>query len=300
VSGGLLPPPDVSSEFRAAGGVRLHVLSWPVDRPRAIVLLSHGLGEHAGRYAPLARDLAPRGIELHALDHRGHGRSGGVRGHTPRFGRLVGDFDAFARRVMDSAPAGVPVFLLAHSLGGLIGIRWLETQPAGLRGAILSAPLLGVAKQAARWKTSMSGLLSTVLPWIPISGEVDPAELSQDPAYLRSYRDDPLVHDKITPRLYTEMVQAMRDAFAERERISIPLLFIVPGADTIVREEMTLRFAEHLHGDVTVKRYPGFHHESLNELQRARPIADLLAWMEARLGGEGGDGGKEPPMETGG
>lgn len=296
MSDGLLPPPDASSELRAADGVRLHATRWPVSAPRAVLLLSHGLGEHAGRYAPLARDLAPRGIEVHALDHRGHGRSGGVRGHAMRFGRLVDDFGAFASRVMEGAPAEVPVFLLGHSLGGLIALRWLEeTGGRGLHGAILSAPLLEIAKVAARWKTATSGVLSKALPWLPISNEVDPAELSSDPAYIRSYRDDPLVHDKITPRLYTEMVAAMADAFAERERIAIPLLFIVPGADTIVREEATLRFAEGLRGDVTVRRYPGFHHESLNELGRARPIADLVAWMEARLDAStGGNAGAAP------
>ncbi|HSU17965.1 MAG TPA: lysophospholipase [Longimicrobium sp.] len=273
-----------------------------MERPRAVLLLSHGLGEHAGRYAAVARDLAPRGIEVHALDHRGHGRSRGIRGHTARFGKLVDDFDRFAAGVMERAPRDVPVFLLAHSLGGLIGIRWLETRPrAELCGAILSAPLLGIAKQAARWKTALSGFLSKALPWIPIPNEVDPAELSSDSAYTRSYREDPLVHDKISPRLYTEMVGAMRDAFAEKDRISLPLLFVVPGADTIVREEATLRFAESLRGDVTVRRYPGFHHESLNELDRARPIADLLGWMEERIGGgmapggEGREGGRPRP-----
>jgi lysophospholipase len=250
-----------------------------------VLLLSPGLGEHAGRYAMLARDLAPRGVEVHALDHRGHGRSAGIRGHTPRFGALTDDFDAFARRVIGGVADETPVFLLGHSLGGLIAIRWLETRPnPRLRGAILSAPLLGIAKQAARWKTALSGVLSAVLPWIPIPAEVDPAELSGDPAYVRSYRDDPLVHDRITPRLYTEMVKAMADAFAERDRITLPRLFIVPGADTIVREDATLRFAEGMTGDVTVLRYPGFRHESLNELDRARPVADLLAWMEERIG----------------
>ncbi len=288
MSDGLLPPADASATFRAADGVLLHSLSWPVERPRAVLLLSHGLGEHAGRYAALARDLAPKGIEVHALDHRGHGRSGGIRGHAPRWEALVEDFDAFARRVGEVAPAEVPLFLLGHSLGGLIAIRWLESRPAvPLRGAILSAPLLGIAKVAARWKTALSGVLSKYLPWVPISNEVDPAELTHDPAYVRAYRDDPRVHDKITPRLYMEMVRAMRDAFAERDRIALPALFIVPGADTIVREEAVLRFAEGLHGEVTVKQYPGFHHESLNELERDRPISDLLAWMEARMEGTG-------------
>jgi alpha-beta hydrolase superfamily lysophospholipase len=247
--------------------------------------VSHGLGEHAGRYAALARDLVPQGIEVHALDHRGHGRSGGLRAYADRFDRYVEDFETFRRLATESLPDDVPVFLLGHSMGGLIALRWLEAhRGGGLRGAILSAPLLGIAKQAARWKTALSGVLSRVLPWVPIPNEIDPAELSSDPAYTRSYREDPLVHAKITPRLYTEMVAAMEAAVAEKDRLPRPLLFLVPGADSIVREEDALRLAESLDGDVTIRRYPGFHHESLNELERARPVGDLLGWLEARIG----------------
>jgi alpha-beta hydrolase superfamily lysophospholipase len=285
VSDALVPPPARSSTLRAADGVRLHALRWPAASPRAALLLSHGLGEHAGRYAALARDLVPLGVDVQALDHRGHGRSGGARAYTPRFGRLVDDFEAFRRHAAGELPAGLPLFVLGHSLGGLIALRWLQAHPeAGLAGAVLSAPLLGIRKEAARWKVALSGVLSKLLPWVPIPNEIDPAELSSDPAYVRSYREDPRVHAKITPRLYTEMVRAMGDAFADGGRLALPLLFLVPGADSIVREEETLRFARGLSGDVTVRRYPGFRHESLNEVERARPVADLVEWMEARIG----------------
>jgi len=189
VSDGLLPPTAEPSEFRAADGTRLHALRWPAAGRRAVLLLSHGLGEHAGRYAPLARDLVPRGIEVHAIDHRGHGKSGGVRAHVARFERYVEDFEAFRRHATASLPADMPMFVLGHSLGGLIALRWLEAHRGeGLSGAILSAPLLGIAKQAARWKVALSGVLSAVLPWVPIPNEIDPSELSSDPAYVLSYR----------------------------------------------------------------------------------------------------------------
>jgi alpha-beta hydrolase superfamily lysophospholipase len=279
-----VPPAGASAWLRAPDGVRLHTLSWPVDAPRAVVLVSHGLGEHAGRYAALARDLGARGFAVHALDHRGHGLSGGARAYTPRFGRFVDDLEALRLSVSRDTPARVPTFLLGHSLGGLIAIRHLEAHPeAPLAGAILSAPLLGIRAEAPKWKLALAGPLSILLPALPMASELDPALLTADPAYIRSYREDPLVHSKVTPRLYTEMLKAMDDAVAEKGRIALPLLFVVPGADGIVQEEAALRFAESLPGEVTVRRYPGFRHEALNEVERERPVGDVVAWIERHL-----------------
>lgn len=280
-----MPPAAESRELAAPDGVRLRWLSWRAAPERAVLLLSHGLGEHAGRYAAFARDLNAHGITVHAIDHRGHGRSGGPRAYAPRFERLTDDFELFRRAAVADVPAGGPVFLLGHSLGGLIAIRYLQTHPeAGFRGAILSAPLLGVKLVPARWKTALSGVLSRLLPRLPIRNEIDPRELSSDPAYVRSYREDPLVHDVMTPRLYTELMAAIPRAFAERDRMALPLLFLSPGADSIVDEALVLRFAREMRGDVTIREYPGFHHESLNELDRARPVGDVLAWLDARIG----------------
>ncbi|HEX2202168.1 MAG TPA: alpha/beta hydrolase [Longimicrobium sp.] len=279
------PPPETDGDFLAPDGLRLAYRAWTPAAPRAALLVVHGLGEHGGRYAALARALSARGVAVFALDLRGHGRSGGARAYTPRFEQLVEDVEAFRRHVALKLPAPVPVFLLGHSLGGLVSIRWLQTHPeAPLAGAVLSSPLLGVAVKAPRWKVAMAGVLTRVLPKLPLSNEIDPAELSSDPAYVRSYREDPLVHTRITPRLYTELMAHIGHAFAERGRFGHPLLFLVSGADTVVQAGATHRFAEGLTGDVTVHRYDGFRHESLNEAGRARPIADLTAWLEARIG----------------
>lgn len=284
MSQALLPPAGVSSEFLAADGLRLHALAWTADQPRAAVFLSHGLGEHAGRYAGLARDFTRRGISLYVLDHRGHGKSGGPRAYVQRFDRLVADFEDFRRRVVRDAP-GLPLFLYGHSLGGLIALRWLQTHAdVKLAGAVLSAPLLQVKVQAPRWKLALAGPLSRLLPALPMKNEIDPAELTHDPAHVRAYREDPLVSNRITPRLFTEMVGAMAQAQAEGGRITVPLLFLVPGEDGIVQEEATLRFAADLRGDVTVRRYPGFRHEPHNEIERDKPVGDVLEWMEKRIG----------------
>ncbi|HEU0054830.1 MAG TPA: alpha/beta hydrolase [Longimicrobium sp.] len=281
-----LPPPAERAEWLfAPDGVRLHLRAWEAPAPRAALLVSHGLGEHSGRYAALARDLVPRGVSVYALDHRGHGRSGGARGHADRFECFTGDFECFRRAVLETLPPGLPVFLLGHSLGGLIAIRHLETHPdVGWRGAILSAPMLGAEVKVPKWKEKLSGVLSNLLPRLPFGNEIDPSGLSTDAANVKSYREDPLVHSRITPRLYTEMMEAVGRAWVARDLLPRPLLFLVPGADPIVRSADTLRFAADLAGDVTVREYPGFRHESLSETDRARAVGDVVAWMEERMG----------------
>jgi alpha-beta hydrolase superfamily lysophospholipase len=264
----------------ASDGTPLHVHRWPAPHPRAVVLVSHGLGEHGGRYARLAAALVVHGISVYAVDHRGHGRSGGVRGHVSRFSQYTDDFEAFRRHVEGEAPADVPRVLLGHSLGGLIALRYLQTHPgAPFAAAVLSAPLLAALVRAPRWKTALAGVLSRLAPSLRLANELDPAGLSTDDAYVRTYRDDPLVHPWITPRLYTELLGATAAARAEGGALRIPLLFVLPGADPIVDASVSGAFAEGLSGDVTLRRYPEMRHEAHNERDRARVEADVAAFV---------------------
>lgn len=268
-----------SGELRAADGVRLHYRSWPASPERAVVLVSHGLGEHGGRYAALAEDLAEHGITVHAIDHRGHGHSGGRRGHVAHFGEFVRDFETFRAAIAKEHPAA-PLFLLGHSLGGLIAIHHLQQHPeAGYRGAVLSAPLVGIAVEAPKWKVALSGFLSRWVPWLPFHNSIDTAMLSTAPGYDEAYRADTLLHNTITPRLYTEMVRAIEAAFAAKDAIRVPLLVLAPTADRVVLPEAVARFASACPGEVEVRRYEGFRHESLNERDRHRAVADVAGWL---------------------
>lgn len=270
--------------FAGARGTRLFFQAWEPAQPRAVVLLLHGQGEHSGRYASLAADLVGQGISLYAMDHRGHGRSEGPRGHLRRFEEILQDVDRFRVTVTSTFAAPVPVFLMGHSFGGLVALRYLQTRGgADFHGAILSSPLLGLAVRAPAWKKLLGRGLTRVLPALSFATELDAEHLSRDPAVASAYREDPLVHGLVTPRFYTEMVAAMARARAEGEQLRLPLLFLVAGSDRIVRGDLAVELARSLPGEVELRVYDSLYHECLNAPERDRVVRDLLAWIDARL-----------------
>ncbi len=276
--------------FSGTGRVRLHYRCWDVPTRRAAVLICHGLGEHSGRYERLANDFARAGFSTFALDHRGHGRSDGRRGHVRRFVHYVRDLERFRRRVVGSVGPGVPLIWLGHSMGGLILIRYLEEFPAvSVAGAVLSAPLLGIAVETPQLKRQLARLLRHVVPALPMSTGLDPHHLSHDPDVAKEYMRDPLVHDRITPRLYAEIQQSIALAELKKRQIIVPLLFLIPSADQLVRPDLVQRFAAQLppSRNVEVKTYAGLYHESLNETTRSGVLADVLGWIERCVGATG-------------
>lgn len=202
-----------------------------------------------------------------------------------RFGQFVDDLERFRVRVASTLPGSVPLFLLGHSLGGLIVLRYLQTVPdASVRGAILSAPALSLAVRPPAWKTALAGPLSRVLPALPFRSELDPLLLSRDERILRALRGDPAVHRRITPRLYTEMLASAREAAGAPEALAgIPLLFLIPGDDRIVESDATLRFTRRVPGDVSVRVFPGSYHECLNELDRDEVVDEVRGWIGAHV-----------------
>jgi alpha-beta hydrolase superfamily lysophospholipase len=197
---------------------------------------------------------------------------------------LLQDVDRFRREVSGLLDARVPLFLLGHSMGGLVALRYLEEYDAPFRGAVILAPWLGTSAAIPRWKTTMAGVFNRLLPAVPFSNGIDPAALSRDPDVVRAYREDPLVHDRITPRLFTEASVAMGAVQRRSDRIRTPLLVMVPEADRIVDAQRTLALVRSLpSGDVTLRTYPGHYHELLNEPDHAATLRELRDWLSARL-----------------
>jgi lysophospholipase len=271
--------------WTALDGARLALRREPAaGTPRAALVLLHGFGEHSGRYGHVAAWFAARGIAVFALDQRGHGLSPGTRGHIARFAQYLSDVVALRKLVAAEAGVG-PQLVLGQSFGGLVALRFLETSPAGIAGAILTSPFLAVEMKVPRWKVALANAIVDVLPSLPVPTGINLDHLCTDPAVVRAAREDPLTHTVMTPRAWRELMAAQRHVADERERVAVPLFFGLAGDDRIVSRLTTQRFAGSLAGDVAVRVYDGMFHEILNEPRRGEVFADLAPWLDRILGG---------------
>jgi len=268
----------------SVGRITLHYRAWEAASARAVIIVVHGLGEHGGRYERFGSAMAGFGFSSYALDLRGHGSSEGKRGHVPTFGVFLQDLDRFRREVQDFTPAHTPLFLMGHSMGGLIALRYQQEYRTTVAGAVISAPWLATALPIPRWKVTTAAALARVLPALPMSNHLEASDLSHDPAVAEAYRADPLVHGRITPRLFVEASAAMGLVLQRSDRLSRPLLFLIPGADRIVDAQRSLRFARQLPAELTtIKLYPGMYHEVFNEVDRETALRDIRDWIAARI-----------------
>ena len=273
-----------SRYLEGAGGTRLHYRAWPVETPRAAVLVVHGLFEHSRRYEELADTLNGAGMAVFALDQRGHGASDGRRGHVDPFGDFVEDMDRFRRAVTETLPPTLPVFLLGHSMGGLVTLRYLEERQPPVAGAILTSPWLGMAEPVAAWERALAAVLNRTLPRVPYPSGIDPDDLSHDVERVKDYREDPEIYSKLTPRLFHEIQRAWDAVFDRKDRLDRPLLFLLAGADRIADTALSMELAESLQTpDVTIRVLEGYYHEVLQEVDRGAVMTEIVDWIEARL-----------------
>jgi lysophospholipase len=274
-----------ADQFPAKDGLQLaRIVCRPAAEPRATVAVVHGYGEHAGRYRQLGGELAEQGFAMCVYDLRGHGRSPGRRGHIDRFKQYLDDTGLFLDGARREA-AGRPLFLLGHSMGGLIAASFVEQRrPHDLAGLVLSAPFLRLATPVPRYKLAAAKVASAVAPAVDVGNTLDAAGLSHDEEVVRAYRTDPLNHSAATARWATEVLSAQRTALASARRISGRLL-VMAGADDPVADPDAARelFAGAASRDKKLLVYPGFLHEIFNEVGREQPVADLLAWLGDHL-----------------
>lgn len=272
---------------RLAGsdGHTLHYASWLVDRPRGRVLILHGLGEYGARYASAARAANAADCDAHALDQRGHGRSSGQRGHARTLEGVVRDVGLFRDRVGYGEPQ-LPTFVLGHSLGGLVALRYLQsTHGRGMQGGILVAPFLAVSMRTPSLKIQLGKWASRMVPRLAMDNGIRFEDQFRRPEERLKSQTDQMTHRRITARMWTELVRGANLAEEDAEAIGCALLFQLPGDDRIVSNAATQRLADRLSASSEVITYEGAFHDLYRDPMRDRASADLTRWLRDRIGG---------------
>jgi alpha-beta hydrolase superfamily lysophospholipase len=274
--------------FNGKGNVQIAYKGWAAEKPKGVVVIVHGLGEHSGRYNHIIDALSGKKISFFALDLRGHGKSQGERGHIDTFLDYIFDLKIFMNMVRE-AHSDLPIVMLGHSLGGSVACRYALTYQNDLKGLALSAPSLILEKKPSFITRAASPVLSAIAPKASTANKIDPSLLSHDEQQVKMYTEDPLVHDRITPRLYSELVRNGEYCLGRAADIRIPLFVVHGSADKII----SVRGSEILHEralseDKSLIVYPDLFHEVMNESprERAKVLSAIASWLLAHTTGK--------------
>jgi len=269
--------------FASSDGTEIFYQHWSVPEARAVLVVAHGLGEHSGRYTNVVEHLNPLGFSIWALDHRGHGKSGGKRGHVDAFSQFLEDLKGFFDLVRNREPSE-KIFLLGHSLGGLIALSYALRHPEGLTGVVSSSAALKMKLEVPKLKAALGRKLSELLPKLTLGNEIDPGLLTHDSRVVKEYTEDPLVHDKVSTRFFTEFMSQMNWACEHAGEMKIPCLILHAGDDQLVAPEGSSEFFESVQiDDKELQVYEGFYHEIFNELKKEEPLGHLSRWLSDRI-----------------
>lgn len=265
--------------FEGAGGLDLFGRSWLPDRPERAVLLVHGWAEHSGRYEHVGAWLAARGCAVHAYDHRGHGRSAGVRGHARCFEELLDDLEIALARARAEAPE-LPLFVVGHSMGGLVVSAFAAFRAPEVTGVVTSGAALAVADVPSRARLLLLRLVALVAPRLRMDRPIASDALSRDPEVGRAYCEDPAVLRQMTLGMGAAFLTAVGRTLGAAHLVRVPMLLLHGGDDPLCLPAGSRGFFESLSVPASDLRvYPGLRHEIFNEPEREAVFEDMLGWM---------------------
>jgi alpha-beta hydrolase superfamily lysophospholipase len=224
---------DTQGAVVSADGTRLSVRAWPQPGAAGTFAVIHGMGEHSGRYTRFAEGMAGHGWSTYAVDLRGHGRSPGQRGHVDSWSQWTDDAAAFVRYV--ESVAGGEVVPVGHSVGGVVLLSTvLADKLATSRRFVVSSPALKIKLAVPAWKLAVGKLAANLAPRLALANDVDPGTVSRIPEVVEAYRADPLVHSRISSRLFAEWQRAAADILARAGEIKIPFLVLAGTSDALI------------------------------------------------------------------
>ena len=264
--------------LQSADGTKLALRAWPKPGSTTAFAVVHGLGEHSGRYARFAEAMAKHGMSTYALDLRGHGESDGQRGHVDSWSQWTDDVSAFVKHV--EGLEGAEVVPLGHSFGGAALLSTvLESKLPHSKRFVVSSPALKLRLQAPAWKTAVAPFASKIVPRLAMDNEVDPAVVSRIPEVVAAYRNDPLVHSRISSRMYTEWQNATVDILSRAAQIKIPFLILAGTADPLIDPEGSRSLHELAPSLSELLLLEGRYHEPFNDLGSDEVFQLVADWV---------------------
>jgi alpha-beta hydrolase superfamily lysophospholipase len=267
-------------------GTDFFVRCWePDSKIKAVIVLIHGLGEHTGRYEHVAQAMTGAGYALCGMDLRGHGRSGGVRGHIRSLDIAMQDIREFLIFITKRYPE-LPHFLYGHSMGGLLTLIYALRYKPVLNGVIATSPGLRSQLHEQKGKVFLAKLLGSLTPNTLLPSELDVAGISHDPQVIHTYTTDPLVHDHISLGLGKALLSASEFVWKHAEEFSLPLLLMHGAADPVTYAHGSEGFAalaSKNNRHVTLKLWDGLYHELHNEPPKQEVFRFMIGWLDARF-----------------
>ncbi|MGE0220956.1 alpha/beta hydrolase [Mycolicibacterium sp.] len=279
-----MPVTHSERSFDGIGGVRIVYDVWiPDGPPRGVVILAHGYGEHARRYDHVAARFGEAGLVTYALDHRGHGRSGGKRVYLRDISEYTGDFHTLVGIAAAEHPT-LPRIVLGHSMGGGIVFTYGVEHPGDYTAMVLSGPAVDAQASVSPVMLLAAKVLGRLAPGLPVQ-ELPAEAVSRDPEVVAAYRADPLVYQgKLPAGIGLALIRVGETMPKRAAAITAPLLVVHGDHDSLVPAEGSKRLVECVGSpDVHLKIYPGLYHEVFNEPEKELVLDDVTSWIEAKL-----------------
>lgn len=274
----------IEMNWKARDGLDIFAQSWEpiMPQPKAVVCLVHGLGEHTSRYAHVAEAFGKEGFVLFGADLRGHGRSGGARGHISSIEDFMQDIDVLLEQARARYP-GLPIILYGHSLGGILVLHYGLLRKPKVKGVIATSSGLHTALEQQKMKIMMAKVLGSLIPNTSMASGLDPKSISRDEKVVQAYINDPLVHDKISLGFGKTMLGVTTWTLAHAKEFSLPLLLLHGKADVLAFPSSSTEFAAALKGKCTLVLWDDAYHELHNEPEKDKVFKTMITWMDARL-----------------
>ena len=272
-------------KFSSKDGLELFGRAWQTEdkHPKGIIHLIHGLGEHSGRYDPVAKALTKAGYHMDGFDLRGHGLSEGKRGHTPSLDHFLDDISLFLDESGKLLDTSLPSFIYGHSLGGLLVLNYGFVHPERVSGAIVSDPALALSFRPPQLMWMIAQIMAKIVPTFSSNNALDVNALSRDAAVVKAYQDDVLVHDQISASHVVDMLGRGEKLIARAEDWTLPLLLMHGTEDRIASVEASRTFAEKAGPIVTFVPWEGYYHEVHNDIGKEKVIEKMISWLDDQV-----------------